>query len=133
MRRWKTALALALVVLPLGAGISATAQAQESWQRDRWQEPRYGEEHRYGTDGRDWVDQFERRLNRIAMRIDEAARRGELNPREVRRLSWQRDRLIAREQQAIADRRLSPYEREDLDSRLYALAHQLRINVADAW
>jgi hypothetical protein len=139
MRRWKTVLALALVVVPLGAGISATAQAQEPWQRDRWEQPRYGEEHRYreehryGMDGRDWVAQFERRLNRVAMRIDEAARHGELSPREVRRLSWQRDRLISREQQAIADRQLTPYERQELDQRLFALAHELRIDVADAW
>jgi hypothetical protein len=125
MRRWKTALALALVVVPLG--IAGVAQAQEPWQRDRWEEPRFG------VDSRDWTMQFERRLNHVAMRIDEAAHRGEISPREARRLSWQRERLIAREQQAVADRRLSPYEREDLNHELFALAHQLRIDVADAW
>ncbi|GIL38082.1 hypothetical protein [Roseiterribacter gracilis] len=130
MRSWKTVLALTLVAGSLGAGVS-TAQAQDAWQRDRWDDRRA--EARFNMDSRDWAHQFERRLNRVAMRIDEAAQRGDLSPREVRHLSWQRDRLAAREQNAISDRYLSSHEREYLDQELFALARQLRIDVADAW
>jgi hypothetical protein len=130
MRVWKSGLALALIALPLGAGpfLARDAQAQEPWQwheRDRWDS--------YNNDaGRSWAWQFERRLNRVAMRIDDARAHGDLSPREARQLSWQRDRIASRFQHAAADRYLSPRERAYLDQELAGLARRVRLDMADA-
>jgi hypothetical protein len=114
MRRWKSALAIALVALPLGAG---AAQAQG------WDRPYFNT--------RGWVEQFDRRLNRISARLDEAIAHREISPREARRLTAQRDYLVRTERQAMRDRYITATERDRLDSQLRALAQRLRIQVND--
>ncbi|MDB5367170.1 MAG: hypothetical protein JWM77_3097 [Rhodospirillales bacterium] len=136
MNNWKRVLALGLFLAPMAT--MTVASAQEPW-RDRGGD-RGGDERGYDRgdrgdrgyfDSRGWVQQFDRRLNTISTRLDEARMNRQLSPREVRRLSIQRDRLAGMERQALADRYVTAPERERLDAELVALARNLRIEVSD--
>jgi hypothetical protein len=129
MKNWKRVLALGLFLAPMAT--MTVASAQEPW-RDRGGDERgYDRGDRGYFDSRGWVQQFDRRLNTISARLDEARMNRELSPREVRRLSIQRDRLAGMERQALADRYVTAPERERLDAELVALARNLRIEVSD--
>ncbi|GIL39004.1 hypothetical protein [Roseiterribacter gracilis] len=117
MRMWKAALALALIALPLG--VSTAAQAQQ-WAPNA-NMPYF--------DTRGWVEQFNRRLNFISARVDEAIAERRVNWREARGLRAQRDHLRDVEREALADRYITRPERERLESELGLLARRLRIDV----
>lgn len=117
MRTWKEALALAVIALPLGAG---AAQAQQ------WDRPYF--------DSRGWAEQFTRRLDFVSSRIDQAIAERRVSWREARGLREARDHLREAEHDALADRYVTRFEREQLESQLGILARRLRIDVrAASW
>jgi hypothetical protein len=113
----KAALALALIALPLGVATSAQAQ-QWAPNSDR---PYF--------DSRGWVEQFNRRLNFISARVDDAIAEHRVDRREARGLRAQRDHLRDVERDALADRYVTRPERERLENELGLLARRLRIDV----
>ncbi|WP_420244172.1 hypothetical protein [Roseiterribacter gracilis] len=130
MQNWKRLFALGLFFLPMA---TTAALAQEPW-RDRGPDRAYdrGYERPY-FDTRGWVERFDRRLNEISARLDQAKMNRDLSPREARSLTIQRDRLAGMERQALADRYVTAGERERLDNELRALAQRLRLEINDRW
>jgi hypothetical protein len=117
MKSWKRLLALGLFLMPIAT--AGVAQAQG------WDRPYF--------DTRSWVERFDRRLNSISTRLEEARMNHLLSPREVRRLTIQRDRLAGMERDALRDRYITSYERDRLDSELRSLARNLRMDINDRW
>lgn len=117
MKNWKRLAALGLFLLPVGTVEVAHAQG--------WDRPYF--------DTRGWVERFDRRLNSISARLDQAAMNRQLSPREVRDLTRQRDRLAGMEREALRDRYVTAYERDRLDGELRNLAQRLRIEINDRW
>jgi hypothetical protein len=130
MNTWKRLFAFGLFLVPIA---TTAAQAQEPW-RDRGPDRGYdrGYERPY-FDTRAWVDRFDRRLNQISARLDQAKMNREVSPREARGLTIQRDRLAGMERAALADRYVTAGERERLDYELRSLAQRLRIEINDRW
>jgi hypothetical protein len=121
MRTWKAALALALVALPLAAATTANAQA--------WDRPNF---ERGYFDSRGWAEHFSRRLNFISARIDQAIAERRVSWREARGLREARAHLYEAERDALADRYVTRFEREQLESQLEILARRLRIDLYSA-